>query len=418
MKKSYNLIVSGGGFSGVAAALAAARCGLSVMIFDKSNCFGGAAVNCLVNPFMPYWTHLPETNEKINLSRGIFAEIHNELEKNNALRGESFNEEYLKLILNRMLIKEGVSILFNTNLVDADVSGGNVKSITVVNKSGTQKYYADYFIDATGDGDLAVLCGCPYHIGRADDGLCQPMTLCFRVCGVDTEKFMGRIKEINKLYTQFKAEGKIKNPREDILAFVVPTDGIIHFNTTRIVKKCPTNAEDITMAEIEAREQAFELFEFLKENFDVFKNVQMLMTAAEIGVRESRMIEGDYILTQEDLVSCRKFDDSIAVGNYDIDIHNPEGSGTSHYFFKPGEYYTIPYRCLTPKNTENLLVAGRCISSTHEAQASYRIMPICCTLGQAAGTAAAVAKESMCSVRNIDISKVQNILKENGAKYN
>ena len=418
MKKSYNLIVSGGGFSGVAAALAAARCGLSVMIFDKSNCFGGAAVNCLVNPFMPYWTHLPETNEKINLSRGIFAEIHNELEKNNALRGESFNEEYLKLILNRMLIKEGVSILFNTNLVDADVSGGNVKSITVVNKSGTQKYYADYFIDATGDGDLAVLCGCPYHIGRADDGLCQPMTLCFRVCGVDTEKFMGRIKEINKLYTQFKAEGKIKNPREDILAFVVPTDGIIHFNTTRIVKKCPTNAEDITMAEIEAREQAFELFEFLKENFDVFKNAQMLMTAAEIGVRESRMIEGDYILTQEDLVSCRKFDDSIAVGNYDIDIHNPEGSGTSHYFFKPGEYYTIPYRCLTPKNTENLLVAGRCISSTHEAQASYRIMPICCTLGQAAGTAAAVAKESMCSVRNIDISKVQNILKENGAKYN
>ena len=223
---------------------------------------------------------------------------------------------------------------------------------------------------------------------------------------------------MNRLYDEFKESGKIKNPREDILAFVVPIDGIIHFNTTRIVKKCPTNAEDITMAEIEAREQAFELFEFLKENFDVFKNAQMLMTASEVGVRESRMIEGDYILTQEDLVSCRKFDDSIAVGNYDIDIHNPEGSGTSHYFFKPGEYYTIPYRCLIPKNTENLLVAGRCISSTHEAQASYRIMPICCTLGQAAGTAAAVAKESMCSVRDIDVSKVQNILKENGAKYN
>lgn len=419
MEKSFDLIVSGGGFSGVAAALAAARRGLSVMIFDKSNCFGGAAVNCLVNPFMPYWTTSPDTGEKMYLSRGIFSEIHSLLKEYGALRGEScFNEEYLKLILNRMLIKDGVSILFNTNLVDADVSGGNIKSITVVNKSGTQKYYADYFIDATGDGDLAVLCGCPYHIGRAEDGLCQPMTLCFRVCNVDTDEFFKNIGEMNRLYDEFKENGKIKNPREDILAFVVPIDGIIHFNTTRIVKKCPTNAEDITMAEIEAREQAFELFEFLKENFDVFKNAQMLMTASEIGVRESRMIEGDYILTQEDLVSCRKFDDSIAVGNYDIDIHNPEGSGTSHYFFKPGEYYTIPYRCLTPKNTENLLVAGRCISSTHEAQASYRIMPICCTLGQAAGTAAAVAKESMCSVRNIDVSKVQNILKENGAKYN
>lgn len=316
-----------------------------------------------------------------------------------------------------MLIKDGVSILFNTNLVDADVSGGNIKSITVINKSGTQKYYADYFIDATGDGDLAVLCGCPYHIGRAEDGLCQPMTLCFRVSNVDTDEFFKNIGEMNRLYAEFRESGKIKNPREDILAFVVPINGIIHFNTTRIVKKCPTNAEDITMSEIEAREQAFELFEFLKENFDVFKNAQMLMTASEIGVRESRMIEGDYILTQEDLVSCRKFEDSIAVGNYDIDIHNPEGSGTSHYYFKPGEYYTIPYRCLTPKNTENLLVAGRCISSTHEAQASYRIMPICCTLGQAAGTAAAVAKESMCSVRNIDVSKMQNILKENGAKF-
>ena len=191
MEKSFDLIVSGGGFSGVAAALAAARRGLSVMIFDKSNCFGGAAVNCLVNPFMPYWTTSPDTGEKMYLSRGIFSEIHSLLKEYGALRGEScFNEEYLKLILNRMLIKDGVSILFNTNLVDADVSGGNIKSITVVNKSGTQKYYADYYIDATGDGDLAVLCGCPYHIGRAEDGLCQPMTLCFRVCNVDTDEFL------------------------------------------------------------------------------------------------------------------------------------------------------------------------------------------------------------------------------------
>ena len=316
MEKSFDLIVSGGGFSGVAAALAAARRGLSVMIFDKSNCFGGAAVNCLVNPFMPYWTTSPDTGEKMYLSRGIFSEIHSLLKEYGALRGEScFNEEYLKLILNRMLIKDGVSILFNTNLVDADVSGGNIKSITVVNKSGTQKYYADYFIDATGDGDLAVLCGCPYHIGRAEDGLCQPMTLCFRVCNVDTDEFFKNIGEMNRLYDEFKESGKIKNPREDILAFVVPIDGIIHFNTTRIVKKCPTNAGSITTAEIEAREQAFELFEFLKENFDVFKNAQMLMTASEIGVRESRMIEGDYILTQEDLVyHCGV--SKAAVGNY------------------------------------------------------------------------------------------------------
>ena len=139
------------------------------------------------------------------------------------------------------------------------------------------------------------------------------------------------------------------------------------------------------------------------------------MTAAETGVRESRMIEGEYILNRDDLVSCVKFEDSIAVGNYDIDIHNPEGSGTSHYLFKDGEYYTIPYRCLTPKKTVNLLTAGRCISLTHEAQASCRIMPICCCLGQAAGTAAAIAKKSGKSVKEIDTDELRKVLIKNGA---
>ena len=131
----------------------------------------------------------------------------------------------------------------------------------------------------------------------------------------------------------------------------------------------------------------------------------------EIGVRESRMIEGEYLLTQEDLVACTKFDDGVVCGNYDIDIHNPEGSGTSHYYFKDGEYYTIPYRCLVPKGSRNLLVAGRCISSTHEAQASYRIMPICCCLGEAAGIAAAFCGNSAADVMDIDIPRYREELR-------
>jgi hypothetical protein len=114
------------------------------------------------------------------------------------------------------------------------------------------------------------------------------------------------------------------------------------------------------------------------------------------------------------LKSLARFDDAIAVGNYDIDIHNPEGSGTSHYYFGDGEWYQIPYRCLVPKGMDNLLVAGRCISSTHEAQASYRIMPFCAELGQAAGVAVGVAKMSRESVRNVDIKKVQEILRSEG----
>ena len=139
------------------------------------------------------------------------------------------------------------------------------------------------------------------------------------------------------------------------------------------------------------------------------------MTAPQIGVRESRKIEGEYVLTGDDLVSCVKFEDSIAAGNYDIDIHNPEGGGTSHYYFKDGEYYTIPYRCLIPKGGKNLLVAGRCVSATHEAQASVRIMPIVCCIGEAAGTAAAAAHKRGVAVNEADVPEIQNILRGNGA---
>ena len=129
------------------------------------------------------------------------------------------------------------------------------------------------------------------------------------------------------------------------------------------------------------------------------------------------MIDGEYVLTGEDLVACTKFEDAIAAGNYDIDIHNPEGSGTSHYYFPEGTYYTIPYRSLQPKNADNLLVAGRCISSTHEAQASYRIMPIVCCIGEAAGTAVGLAAQAGVGVKAVDVPSLQATLKKNGAFF-
>lgn len=414
--KNYDLIVVGGGFSGVAAAIGAARQGLGVLLVEKGNCFGGAAVNCLVNPFMCYWTSDPVTKERIYLSNGIFREILSELSAVNGLaKGDCiFHEEYLKIVLQRMVLKENIQVLFHSYLTGVRMEDGLLKSIVVANKEGDQEYGARYFIDATGDGDLAVLAGYPYQLGREQDNLCQPMTLCFRVAGVDLEKFEKSRSTINPLYQQFQREGKIKNIREDVLIFHNMVNGVLHFNSTRIVKKNPVNAFDKTQAELEAREQVVELFEFLRENIDGFQNSQLLSTAMEIGVRESRMILGEYVLTQEDLVACTKFEDGVVCANYDIDIHNPEGSGTSHYYFKPGEYYTVPYRCLCPKGSKNLLVAGRCISSTHEAQASYRIMPICCCLGEAAGVAAALCSKSDSTVSQIDMPAYQRYLKEHG----
>jgi hypothetical protein len=182
-----------------------------------------------------------------------------------------------------------------------------------------------------------------------------------------------------------------------------------------VVKLDPTSAEDVTAAEVIARRQVYEIYEFMKKHADGLEDSFLMMTASEIGVRESRMIVGDYVLTEQDCRGCTKFDDSIAACNYDIDIHNPEGSGTSHYYFPVGEYYTIPYRALIPLGVENLLVAGRCISSDHGAQASYRIMPVVCCIGEAAGSAVGLSVKNKTTVREIDVKELQSVLKKNGA---
>ena len=414
MKNKYDLIVVGGGFAGVAAAVEAAEKGLQVLLIEKYNCLGGAAANCLVMPFMPYSTTDPETGEQKILTGNIFTRIIGALEK---LKGtcpgvdRTFDEELLKLVLNRLCLESGVELLFNTTVIDVQVENGTLAGIRAWGKSRMLELKADYFLDATGDAELSVLAGCDYHVGRQEDGLCQPMTLCFRVAGIDMVKFRENRSRITPIYQQLQKQGLIKNPREDVLLFKTMHDGILHFNTTRIVKMDPTDPVAVTKAELEAREQVFEMHDFLKENIPGFENSFVLSTAMQIGIRESRMVHGEYTLTQEDLKSLARFGDAIAVANYDIDIHNPEGSGTSHYYFGKGEWYEIPYRCLLPVGTTNLLVAGRCISSTHEAQASYRVMPFCSELGQAAGAAVSVAKESGKALRDIDIKKLQTILR-------
>lgn len=414
--KKYDLAVIGGGFAGVAAALAAARAGMKVLIVEKSNCLGGAAVNCLVNPFMQYWTEID--GKRVNLSAGIFKEIHDRMEERNAMKQESFLEEELKYILNEMVIEANIDLLFHAYIFRANTCADRIVSVTVASQSGEMQIEADYFIDATGDAQLAYLAGCPTVLGREPDHLCQPMTLCFRVGNVDVEKFNASRERLKIAHAQSLAAGELINPRENILVFRTPIHNVLHFNTTRVVRKNPTSPEEVTEAEVLARKQVYEIYDFMKKHADGLENSFLMMTAAEIGVRESRMIVGDYVLTEQDCKNCVKFEDAIAACNYDIDIHNPEGTGTSHYYFPAGAYYTIPYRSLIPKNINNMLVAGRCISSDHGAQASYRIMPVVCCIGEAAGSAIGLAARSGCSVRDINTKDLQMVLKKNRAYIN
>ncbi|MBP5231180.1 MAG: FAD-dependent oxidoreductase [Clostridia bacterium] len=411
----YDLIVVGGGLTGCAAALAAARNGKQVLLVERINALGGAPSTMTVNPFMPYTTRIPETGETKLLSRGIFEELVNALRAEDAMFYNAFNPEWMKIILNRKMEEAGVRLLFNHQLIDAERTGNRVNAVLVAGKAGVLRLKAAQFIDCTGDADLAFMAGFPCRLGRPEDGLCQPMTLNFLVGNVDIEEFEKHTGEILSLWAEEKKIRPIRNPMDGIMLFRTTVPSILRLNATRVVKKNPVDPWELTEADVEAREQIAELLQFMRDRIPGCERCQLVFSAPVTGVRESRMIDGEHLLTAEELIACTRFEDRIACGNYDIDIHNPEGSGTSHRFFPPGEYYTIPYRSLIPKDAENLLVAGRCISCTHEAQASIRIMPIVCTLGEAAGTAAAVALESGCSVKEIDVSRLQTLLREAGA---
>ena len=414
----YDVVVIGGGFAGVGAAIAAAREGKKVRLVEKYNALGGAAVYDLVTPFMRYWAWMDDAkNEKLMLCGSIFSEVIEELDRQKAFWGDTkliFNDEHLKIILNRMAIDAGVELLFGTQVVGVKMNGKKIEAVEISNVSGRSEIYADVFVDATGDANVATFAGFPFELGRKSDGLCQPMTLSFRVYGVSREEYFAIKDEVNRLYAGFKKQGKLTNPRDDVLVLTSAVPNMLQFNSTRVIRLDPTNIEDVTKAEIEAREQVFELYNFLRENFEPFKRSALVSTGIQIGVRESRRIVGEYTVDSDELVACTKFEDGIAACCYAMDMHSPDGGGTTLHHFGTVEYSTIPYRCLVPKESENRLVAGRCISVTHEALASLRVMPTVCTMGEAAGVAAAMACDEGVNVGKINVDRLREKLKNKG----
>jgi len=407
-----DVLVCGGGPGGLCAAVGSARNGADTMLVERYGYLGGMATAGLVYPFM---TRFAGGEQIID---GIFQEIIERLDAKGGYGGPDrphmFDAETLKVVCDEICLDSGVKLLFHTMLTGAEVNDGIVNRAVIFNKSGEQAIRAKMYVDGTGDADLAYLAGAPCEKGRSSDGLAQPMTLNFRMAGVDKSRMPSRA-EITELYLKARAEGRIDCPRNDVLWFETPRDDEIHFNTTRIIRLDATNADDLTRAEIDARRQVMQYVAFLKSDVPGFEDAYLQMTAPQIGVRESRRVMGEYVLTAEDLLSARKFEDAIARGSYSVDIHDPDGGGTVIKRLPPGESYTIPYRSLVPKKIDNLLIAGRPISATHEAHSAIRVMPIAAAIGEAAGTAAALCVTNNTIPRNLDVGELQRVLRAQGA---
>jgi hypothetical protein len=220
--------------------------------------------------------------------------------------------------------------------------------------------------------------------------------------------------EINRIYLDDRAKRPWTNPRGDVLHFKTAHPNVVHFNTTRVSKN-PVDGKELSAAEMEGRAQMHEMMTFLREKIAGFENAWLDHSAPQIGVRESRRVIGDYVLTVEDVLEARKFKDGICRCAYDVDIHSPVGGTTDIRRLKKGTSYEIPYRCLVPRKTMNLLVASRCVSSTHEAHSSLRIMPVVMGIGQAAGLAAAMCVAGDLTPRRLSAAKLREKLVEQGA---
>lgn len=445
--KQYDVIVAGGGVSGTVAAVAAGRLGADVLIVEQGPCLGGALTTCGVGPMMTF-----HAGEK-QVIRGIMDEIVTRLTAAGYSTGHiydtmqyisyltPFNAEGLKLVLDEMTAEAGCTVLFHTFIGGVNKVDGWIKSLTVCNKDGIHTVSAKVYIDATGDGDVAFFAGAPMAKGRLSDGAAQPMTMNMKYLQVDTaavkehirthiedfSRHQGKLGLMDSVcrfsfcgfqdeFREAEKAGELEIKREDVLCFETDRPGEYIVNTTRILDHDGADAASLSEAEAIGRRQCRQLDAFLRKHVPGFENAVLEFTGPNVGVRGSRQLVGRYILTAEDILARRRFGSVIAHSAYPIDIHNPKGIGTdSRFLSEIGTYYSIPYETLSCGQVKNLLVAGRCISATFEAQAAIRTTPTAGALGHAAGVAAVLAAGGDGDVSKIEVSKLQHILREQGA---
>ncbi|HYY24192.1 MAG TPA: FAD-dependent oxidoreductase [Candidatus Udaeobacter sp.] len=440
-----DVLVVGGGPAGLGAALGAANAGAKIILAERYGFLGGNATAALVMPLMSFHTQKPRDDKpgKTTLLptdhgpgkavvAGALTTLLDRLVKAKGAIAPSlqtgyvvpFDPEIFKLVALDLLDEAGVQFLFHAFASDLTTDKG-ATGVVFETKSGPVVIRARVVVDCTGDGDIAARAGAAYEIGREDDRLVQPMTLMFRVTEFQRAAFKTYVKEhpdqwrsvhgLWDLVRKATKDGELQLPREDMLFFATPHEKEVSVNSTRVTNVLGTDVWDLSYAEWASRRQMRQIAAFLCRYVPGFEKSYVVQSGVHTGVRETRRILGDYQLTAEDILQARKFSDVIARSTYPIDIHNPEGKGTTLKRVPPGEAYDIPLRSLLPRNIANVIVAGRCISGTHEAHSSYRVMPVSMATGQAAGVCAALSVRHGKLPREMPVTAVQTELIRQGA---
>jgi len=442
------VLVVGSGAAGFCAALSSARNGAKTLLVESAGFLGG------ISATLP-WLGFHDRDYR-QVVKGLPAEIVSRLRENGAA------SEYVldpkcgsavgvdchawKCLAMTMAVEAGIDILLHTQVVETLRSGDRIIGVIVQNKSGRQMILADIVIDCSGDGDVAAMGGVPWEKGRTGDGLVQAPTLVFRLGGLDPAAFVAGCKDISLNYREWiskhppvwermmrridsmpviicggfaglmekaRQAGELNVPQTRVVGVRLHRPDQFLVVMTRVLGLDPTDVQSISSAYARIYQQVPELVRFFRKWVPGFSNAALEEIAPMLGVRESRRIVGDYQLNADDLVCGRRFEDAVCMGGYHIDIHRPSGTWVDSRNVRS---YTIPFRSLVASGVEGLLMAGKCLSATHEAVASTRVIPICMGQGQAAGTAAALAVRRGCSPREVPTTLLQETLISQGAE--
>lgn len=417
-----DVVIVGGGATGIAAAIAAARNGARTLLIEQRGFLGGMGTVSLVPAFCPFTDHVKP------VIRGVGLELMERMKRNcNEEYRELYNElldwvpidsEVLKRVYDDTVLESGAELLYHTFVgqICMDPAGSRIDGVVIVNKTGRSFVKCSYLIDATGDADIAAMAGVPFHKG-GKQGELQPGTMCYLLTNVDRNRFKQYLKEsgdtgqIPIAVQKAQASGDLPEGRKEVSGFAWVSDYLVGINFGHIFNIDGTKAEDLTRGAIEGRRKVKEQLRFLQKYVPGFEKAHLISTGEQIGIRETRRIVGDYVLTQQDFLEMRTFPDDIARNAYFIDIHMATSKDQMAIHHLPhGRSHGVPYRCLLPLGIDNLWVAGRAASSDRVVQGSLRVMPNCFAMGQAAGTAAYLAGLNGLTSREVVIDELQRLL--------